>query len=269
VLRTPLVEWYEVKALPDPTSIQSPADAECEQLGCWSTRHENEPKPGRVESIANNLRLDVAYTRMAGEARTRTRTTLKIPSSISTIWCLTYFRMNLSFPLKVFLLWRSHLLDIVYPPMRRWPVSTISTILRPLVVKHLNGGLRGRQCGDLLRNTCILRITSRIWPKPLTRPKIIYHMWVLHQVVSLAIKNTFQFIAVHMRRGDFKQQCYDGTPEDKCLMTLSRFKEEVNLILDSRRNQTETESWCRMNGTGSSGRRLKALDGVTWITSRS
>ena len=37
----------------------------------------------------------------------------------------------------------------------------------------------------------------------------------------------FQFIAVHMRRGDFKQQCHDGTPEDKCLMTLSRFKEEV------------------------------------------
>ena len=62
----------------------------------------------------------------------------------------------------------------------------------------------------------------------------------------------FQFIAVHMRRGDFKQQCHDGTPEDKCLITLSRFKEEV----DSRRNQTETESWCRMNGTGSSGRRF-------------
>ena len=66
MLRTPLVEWYEVKAL---TSIQPPADAEREQLGCWSTRHE-EPKPGRVESMANNLRLDVAYTRMAGEART-------------------------------------------------------------------------------------------------------------------------------------------------------------------------------------------------------
>ena len=70
MLRTPLVEWYEVKVIPDPTSIEPPADAEREQLGCWSTRHENEPKPGRVESITNNLRLDVAYTRMAQEART-------------------------------------------------------------------------------------------------------------------------------------------------------------------------------------------------------
>ncbi len=44
-----------------------------------------------------------------------------------------------------------------------------------------------------------------------------------------------------MRRGDFKQQCHDGTPEDKCLMTLSRFKEEVDLIREKIKRKQNRE----------------------------
>ena len=51
----------------------------------------------------------------------------------------------------------------------------------------------------------------------------------------------FQFIAVHMRRGDFKQQCHDGTPENECLITLSRFKEEVDLIREEIKRKQSRE----------------------------
>lgn len=67
-LGVPLLEWHEVKAV-DPISVTPPPPSEREQLGCWSTRPENERNALRVPSIIDNLRLDVAYTRIPMESR--------------------------------------------------------------------------------------------------------------------------------------------------------------------------------------------------------
>lgn len=68
-LRRPLLEWHEVKAIPDPTSVISPPPFQREHLGCWSTKPGNEERPHRVPSIVDNLRFDVAYTRVPMESR--------------------------------------------------------------------------------------------------------------------------------------------------------------------------------------------------------
>ena len=68
-LKSPLIEWHEVKALSDPSSIAAPAPSEREHIGCWSTKPESEAKPLRVSSIVDNLRLDISYTRVPMETR--------------------------------------------------------------------------------------------------------------------------------------------------------------------------------------------------------
>lgn len=62
ILRTPVLEWSEIKALAPRLSKERPANVE--QLGCWSTRPEHEKVPVRAENLMNQLGLDVSYTRV-------------------------------------------------------------------------------------------------------------------------------------------------------------------------------------------------------------
>jgi len=58
VLRTPILEWRDVKILSDHNS------PEIDHLGCWSTRNENARDPNRAENLVHHLGLDVSYTRV-------------------------------------------------------------------------------------------------------------------------------------------------------------------------------------------------------------
>jgi len=66
VLRSPILEWRDVKKLPfhDPYST-----SEIEDLGCWSTRKESATEPIRAENVVHHLGLDVAYTRVPLQTR--------------------------------------------------------------------------------------------------------------------------------------------------------------------------------------------------------
>jgi len=65
----PLLEWKDVKAFPSDTSIKRVPPNEREQLGCWSGRQANDPRPSRVDSVVDHLQLDIAYTRVPSETR--------------------------------------------------------------------------------------------------------------------------------------------------------------------------------------------------------
>lgn len=68
-MRYPLLEWRDVKHLPSTSSSEIPHPEEREELGCWSTRHGNDPNPMRVRSVVDHLKLDISYTRAPTEAR--------------------------------------------------------------------------------------------------------------------------------------------------------------------------------------------------------
>ena len=65
----PILEWSDVKNTPSPTSVENPPNSEREKLGCWSTRREVDSRPVRANSLLNNLRLDVSYTRVPTSTR--------------------------------------------------------------------------------------------------------------------------------------------------------------------------------------------------------
>lgn len=69
LMRYPLLEWRDVKNLPSMSSTEIPLPEEREELGCWSTRHGNDPYPLRVKWVMDHLKLDISYTRAPTEAR--------------------------------------------------------------------------------------------------------------------------------------------------------------------------------------------------------
>lgn len=63
-LRTPILEWRDVKDLTLKEQDNPWSTAEVEDLGCWTTRKENEREPIRAENVVNHLGVDVSYTRV-------------------------------------------------------------------------------------------------------------------------------------------------------------------------------------------------------------
>jgi hypothetical protein len=63
-LRTPVLEWADVKDVAPSSSKDPYSNQNIEQLGCWSTRAPDEPEPIRAENVVHHLGLDVSYTRV-------------------------------------------------------------------------------------------------------------------------------------------------------------------------------------------------------------
>ncbi|KDR75120.1 hypothetical protein GALMADRAFT_249033 [Galerina marginata CBS 339.88] len=63
-LRLPILEWRDVKKLPSRYSTDPYSTTKVENLGCWTTRKENEGEPIRAENVVHHLGLDVSYTRV-------------------------------------------------------------------------------------------------------------------------------------------------------------------------------------------------------------
>lgn len=67
ILRQPILEWSEVKALAPRLSLVTPSSVE--QIGCWSTRSEDQKVPIRARSLLDHLGLDISYTRVPRHTR--------------------------------------------------------------------------------------------------------------------------------------------------------------------------------------------------------
>ncbi|KAF8973015.1 hypothetical protein BDZ97DRAFT_1752066 [Flammula alnicola] len=67
-MRTPILEWRDVKELPSGSS-EPYSTSEVEDLGCWTTRPESEGEPIRAENVVHHLGVDVSYTRVPVRTR--------------------------------------------------------------------------------------------------------------------------------------------------------------------------------------------------------
>ncbi|KAF8160717.1 hypothetical protein B0H34DRAFT_349230 [Crassisporium funariophilum] len=214
-IRQPVLEWLDVKDLPSARSISKPADSELEQLGCWSTRHGNDPKPARVASVMNNLQFDVSYTRAPTAAR-----------------------LNPSDGQDDFLVF-SKLVPYIFPHNPLPPPDGSYPLMQPSPLGHRLPPNERLSCFDHLYFTTAGAETYewRFSWSPVWR-FVGTHLHFTDSLVETAsgyLSRAFQatgelplFIAVHMRRGDFANQCSD-TPGN-CLIPMSIFLGKVDQV---------------------------------------
>ena len=68
-LRTPILEWRDVKNLTPAVGGDPYSTNEVEALGCWSTRREVETEPIHADNIVRHLGVDASYTRVPTPVR--------------------------------------------------------------------------------------------------------------------------------------------------------------------------------------------------------
>lgn len=68
-MRTPILEWQDVKDLPSSNAHDAYGTYEVEDVGCWSTRKESADTPVPAETHIRHLGLDPSYTRVPNFAR--------------------------------------------------------------------------------------------------------------------------------------------------------------------------------------------------------
>ena len=68
-LRTPVLEWADVKDVAPSSSKDPYSNQNVEQLGCWSTRAQDETEPIQAENVVHHLGVDVSYTRVPSFTR--------------------------------------------------------------------------------------------------------------------------------------------------------------------------------------------------------
>lgn len=68
-LHKPVLEWKDLKQLPLSTSSKPFDTSEVEEIGCWSTRKEADPHPIPARMFIRHLGLDPSYTRVPGSTR--------------------------------------------------------------------------------------------------------------------------------------------------------------------------------------------------------
>ncbi|PPQ63687.1 hypothetical protein CVT24_004572 [Panaeolus cyanescens] len=258
-LHKPIVEWHQVKDLPDETAVGDTNPGDREPLGCWSTRHGNEPKPLRVNSFTNNLLLDIAYTRAPTAARNN-------PSDGDDVFLV--FQKLAPF---IFAKNPRPPLDGFYPLMERSPLG------------HELGPDEQLTCFDFLYYITSSEVYEwRFSWSPVWR-FVGRHIYFTDHVMDMAreylLKSFGQektipsFIAVHARHGDFARMCPDS-PND-CLISLKTFqknvadvKEQIRLIHKKVVNhvlimsdETDPEFWKQVRELG-----WKYFDHEAWET---
>ncbi|KAF5321848.1 hypothetical protein D9619_001468 [Psilocybe cf. subviscida] len=68
-LRTPVLEWRDVKNLTFPAGGDPYSTSEVEPLGCWSTTPEVATEPIHAENVVRHLGVDASYTRVPEPVR--------------------------------------------------------------------------------------------------------------------------------------------------------------------------------------------------------
>ena len=237
-LGQPILEWSDVKHNPSPTSIDSPPDSEREALGCWSTRPEYDPDPLRANPVLNNLQLDVSFTRVPKSTRhtpDNPRDDFVIFSKlVPYIFSHSPVRGRFEFmspsPLGHSLPPDDHLscFDHLYFTTSSDRLFEWEAPWSPawnLVGKHV------RFTDELVEIT--KGYLSRVFNSEGEIPPVSlleYSFFQSSKTFTFSIYE--QFIAIHDRRGDFKQICTDHR-EPSCLNPLSTFAEKVDEIRKS------------------------------------
>ncbi|KAF8813882.1 hypothetical protein BYT27DRAFT_7131069 [Phlegmacium glaucopus] len=215
VLRSPILEWRDVKRLPSHNPYST---SEIEDLGCWSTRKENATEPIRAENVVHHLGLDVAYTRVPLQTRFK-------PSDSEE-------------PHVVF----SQLAAIIYP---------VNPLVSPRSLPNFAPSPLGHSLGPDDRLTCFDALYyatsgvdvyewrfswSPVWQSIARHVKFTQPMLRLgREYLGRAFRvhesqELPQFIAVHIRRGDFSFFCSTDGRQD-CLPPLSAYKRHVNDVV--------------------------------------
>ncbi|KAF9567935.1 hypothetical protein CPC08DRAFT_626000 [Agrocybe pediades] len=213
-MHMPILEWRDLKHLPSLKSGQAPPAEEREQLGCWSTRPGNNPNPLRVSSVVDHLKLDISYTRIPTESRVN-------PSDGNDDHLVFSKLVRYIYPKRP-----------LPPPNGRYTLMEKSPLGHELLPDH------HMTCFDFLYYLTSSPETYEwkfSWAPAWTM--VGKHLHFTDKMVELATGYLARalgafpdqlphFIAVHMRRGDFANQCWD-TPGN-CLIPLSKFERRVN-----------------------------------------
>jgi hypothetical protein len=246
-LHKPLVEWLDVKDLPSPTSTQPPPDSEREPLGCFSSRKVNDPRPNRVSSVTNNLRLDIAYSRAPTPARLD-------PSNKEDDFLVFAKLAPYIFPRRPrpppnghFEFMEASPLGQKLPPDEQMTcfdyLYYISSDSEAIFEWQYSWSPPWVQVAKYLHFTddlveIVKGYLRRVFESDDVLPVRFYPTYPLF-LVCLIISSLCQFIAVHARRGDFAHQCWD-TPGN-CLIPLAAFKKKVDGMIKEIRETKEVD----------------------------
>ncbi|KAJ3518176.1 hypothetical protein NLJ89_g18 [Agrocybe chaxingu] len=215
-LKRPLLEWHELKEEDSPTSLSEPLPDDREPLGCWSARHEGNPTPIRVKSVIDHLKLDTSYTRVPSNTR-------HFPDVKTTDFLVFNQLVPYIFPRHP---WR---------PSSSFPLMEASPLGQRLPPDEQ------LSCFDFLYYVTSSRELfewQHSW-SPAWR-SIATHLRFTDALVDLAqsyLRRAFQFIAVHMRRGDFGQQCRDGRTSKECFVPLENYRKAVESMQQELRDK--------------------------------
>ncbi|KAF8236024.1 hypothetical protein L208DRAFT_1391449 [Tricholoma matsutake] len=215
-LRLPILEWSELKAVSSRLSTNRPAVVE--ELGCWSTRAQNEQEPIRAEQVLRHLGLDVSYTRVPD--RVRHHPDQEVDAHVSF------------FPL----------VEMIFPGNpSHYPGDKFIMATSPL----------GARLGPDVHMACfdtLYFVTAGTEPYEWKTPWspawrfVGRHLKFTDPVKQLATAHVRRalkvttdelppFITVHARRGDFEHQCWDVPSQ--CLAPLSAFVRRVEEVKNS------------------------------------
>ncbi|KAF8973027.1 hypothetical protein BDZ97DRAFT_1649427 [Flammula alnicola] len=227
-MHQPLLEWLDVKHLPSATSVEPPQALEREQLGCWSGRHENDPRPSRVKSVVDNIRLDISYTRAPRQARHNPDDGQDDFLEFNSVVRYIFPRSPLPPPNGHYPLMEASPLGHKLPPdeqMTCFDHLYYATSSPELYEWRFSWSPAWNFVGTHLHFTDDLVTLVKDY---------------LRRVFSRTEDDTIPpFIAIHMRRGDFARQCYD-TPGN-CLIPLGTFERKVNAMKQEIRDKNNIE----------------------------
>lgn len=238
VLRSPILEWRDVKKLPYHNPYST---SEIENLGCWSARKENATEPNRAVNVVHHLGLDVAYTRVPRDTRLKPHDTEDNHVVFSQLAATVYPVRPLVSPQSLprfapsplghslgpdekltcfdFLYYATSGVD-VYEWRFSWSPAWQS------IARHLNFTQPVLDLGqEYLRRVFLVHESHHELP-PVSGHKTCQRNQLLELIVLLINK----FIAVHVRRGDFAYFCSTDRNPD-CFPPLSVYKKHVDDIV--------------------------------------
>ncbi|TFK25220.1 hypothetical protein FA15DRAFT_703919 [Coprinopsis marcescibilis] len=215
-LRLPVLDWSDVKTLPSLSSPEhSYLNPNVEAIGCWSTRVRTEPNPINAQNTERLLGLDVSYTRVPQFTRL-------YPHDAGD--------SNVVFHGLSATITPNHPFESpeTYPLMSASPSGS-----RLAPDEHLS-------CYDFLyyATSGVSDLEWRFRWSPSWR-QVGTHLHFTDDLVALAreyVRRAFghppnqplpPLITVHIRRGDFVNQCWDGRP---CLIETEKFAQAVAAI---------------------------------------
>ncbi|KAJ2929284.1 hypothetical protein H1R20_g7821, partial [Candolleomyces eurysporus] len=219
-LRSPVLEWTDVKLLKPNASVQDENvgdDPTLERIGCWSTRKRSSFSPTFVGHAENLLKLDLSFTRVPDFAYFNETDQDEFHTKFSSLAALT---------------WPKH----PHP----------SAHDRPLMAKSRFGARLPPEdqlaCFDLLYfvSTGVKRYEfenrwSPVWNTvgthlTFTQPLMDITQGYLRRALKIGEKEEMPaIITAHIRRNDFKFKCKDGQ-EPPCYMPIHKYVEAVSEI---------------------------------------